>query len=212
MFWVFEGCDGSGKSTIARAVAGRLAEDHSVVLTKEPGGSDFGDNIRALLLGNFMLNPISEFYGMLSSRAQSLSELIVPSLLEKKAVVLDRFLLSTLVYQGVKGVPENMILQCHDFILKGLCGTLPVRELNPVYFILDAPDEVLDARLASRSKEQSNMWDTNLDLVSKVRKGYRALANDGRFTSYLVDTSQPLESCVEFVLKTMLAIKENDSD
>jgi dTMP kinase len=210
MFWVFEGCDGSGKSTIARAVAERLAVDRNVVLTKEPGGSDFGDNLRTLLLGDFVLNPIAEFYGMLSSRAQSLSELIVPSLLEKRAVVLDRFLMSTLVYQGVKGVPESMILQCHEFLLKGLCGVLPVQELNPVYFILDASDEVIDARLAARPKEQLNMWDTNPDLVTKVRAGYRALAKDTRFTSYLVDTSQPLESCVEFILKTMLAIKAHD--
>src|SRR3990172_3641489 len=102
MFVTFEGRDGSGKTTQAELLRERLeAEGEQVVLTREPGGTELGERIRDLVLHGGHLAPLGEalLYG--ASRAQHVEEVIKPALGRGASVICDRYLDSSVAYQGV---------------------------------------------------------------------------------------------------------------
>ncbi|MGC2511028.1 MAG: dTMP kinase, partial [Acidobacteriaceae bacterium] len=102
-FITFEGLDGSGKSTQLRLLARRLqAEGRAVATTRQPGGTELGDQIRSVLLHSATQNvaPLAEMALMFADRAQSIQEIILPALAEGKIVLCDRFTDSTEAYQG----------------------------------------------------------------------------------------------------------------
>ena len=102
MFVTFEGVDGSGKSTQARLLAERLrSEGREVVLTREPGGTDAGERIRDLLLHGESLAPWAEASLFAAARAQLVDEVIRPALARSADIVSDRYLDSSLAYQGI---------------------------------------------------------------------------------------------------------------
>lgn len=104
MFITFEGIDGSGKTTQIREVYTALKQQgYPIVLTREPGGTPLGDQIRALVLDNkssFTILPTTELLLFCASRAQLVGELIRPRLTEGQIVLCDRYADSTLAYQG----------------------------------------------------------------------------------------------------------------
>lgn len=118
-FISFEGIEGSGKSTqIARTEAYLLSQGFKVHRFREPGGTIFGEKLReAILHSKAPLDPMSECHLFLSSRAQLLTEKVLPLLNEEKTVVLlDRYIDSTLVYQGVaRGLGLDKVLTLHQF-------------------------------------------------------------------------------------------------
>lgn len=102
-FITFEGTgEGVGKSTQAVQLAGRLkAEGHEVILTKEPGGTELGKQLRQLLLHSEVeLSKATELFLMMADRAQHFKEVLKPALKDGKIIICDRYLDSTLVYQG----------------------------------------------------------------------------------------------------------------
>ncbi len=104
IFIVFEGIEGSGKSTHVRELADRLAsEGRTVLVTREPGGTALGESIRTLLQGvpgEITISPESELMLFAASRAQLVREVITPALERGEIVISDRFTDSTVAYQG----------------------------------------------------------------------------------------------------------------
>jgi dTMP kinase len=101
LFIVFEGPDGGGKSYQLERVAKWLRGlGQDVVVTREPGGTDWGEGCRALLLGERRTNPLSELFLFASSRAAHVDEIIRPNIAQGRIVLCDRFSPSTVVYQG----------------------------------------------------------------------------------------------------------------
>src|ERR1700752_4779158 len=101
MFVTFEGLDGSGKSTQAELLRASLAEEgRDVVGTREPGGTELGEKVRDLLLGGTQVSPWAEAGLFAAGRAELVSEVIGPALERGADVVCDRFLDSSLAYQG----------------------------------------------------------------------------------------------------------------
>ncbi len=122
MFVTFEGVDGSGKSTQARLLAEHLRGlGHEVVATREPGGTELGEQIRELVLNGPMMAPWAEAALFAAARAAHAAELIRPALERGADVVCDRFLDSSLAYQGVaRRLGLDAVLRLNLTVLEGL--------------------------------------------------------------------------------------------
>ena len=140
-FITFEGLDGSGKSTQLKLLARSLrASGHAVTTTRQPGGTELGDQVRALLLNSKTryVAPLAEMALMFADRAQSIQQIIQPALAEGHIVLCDRFTDSTEAYQGGgRGLGSERVLAMH----RAVCG-----DLWPDLTLLLLPD--LDASLA----------------------------------------------------------------
>lgn len=171
-FITLEGPEGAGKSVQARNLASWLeAQGWQVVLTREPGGTAFGDALREILLSpvDYAILPESEVLLLAAARAQHVRERILPALEAGIAVVCDRFVDSTLAYQGGgHGIPLERLLPIQEFATGGLEPDLRV--------LLDIP---VDIGLARRHAEPSSV--NRIDLASvafheRVRQTFLSLA------------------------------------
>jgi dTMP kinase len=167
MFVTFEGVDGSGKSTQARLLAERLrSEGREVVLTREPGGTTTGERIRELLLHGKSLAPWAEAALFAAARAQLVDEVIRPALARGADVVSDRYLDSSLAYQGVaRGLGVERVLELN---LLATSGLLPDRT-----FLLALPPAEAAAR---RSEEPDRIESEGAAFAEEVDRAYREIA------------------------------------
>jgi dTMP kinase len=190
MFVTFEGIDGSGKSTQAELLRDRLeADGHEVVLTREPGGTELGERIRELVLHGADMTPWAEALLYAASRAQHVAEVVRPALDRGAWVVCDRYVDSSVAYQGVgRGLGLDRVL---DLNLAAVGGLVPDRT-----FLLEL--EVSD--LARRLGDDHDRLEREAeDFHSRVADGYRELA--ARFPERIVvlDAGLPAESLAEEV-------------
>ncbi|WP_341808063.1 dTMP kinase [Wolbachia endosymbiont (group E) of Neria commutata] len=166
MFITFEGIDGSGKTTQSKLLADHFKQmrgEDNVVLTREPGGTDFAEKIREVLLTN-NIDPISELLLLISMRYEHMKKLILPALAEGKIVICDRFIDSTIAYQGYGlGVDLELIRKLHKL--------LEIKRPD-VTFILD-----IDVDIAlSRAQNKNKYEEMDVNFYNKVRKGFQEIA------------------------------------
>ena len=128
MFITFEGLDGSGKTTQVELLAGRLrAEGLEVVITREPGGTPLGEEIRSLVLHGGEMTPWAEAALYTASRAQHVEELIRPALARGATVISDRYVDSSVAYQGIaRGLGLQRVLDLNLAAVGGLMPDLTV--------------------------------------------------------------------------------------
>ncbi|MFN3550323.1 MAG: dTMP kinase [Endomicrobiia bacterium] len=182
LFIVFEGPEGSGKSTQAKLLCKYLKnKNYDVVLTREPGGTKVAEMIREILLHkNIKISPLTELLLYESARAQHIQEIIKPALLKGKIVISDRFSDASLVYQGyARGLGMKFVKKINDIVVS---DTYP-----DITFILDVnPDEGL-VRIKNRTKKFDRLENENIEFHKKIRQGYLNLAkNKKKF--YLIST------------------------
>lgn len=190
MFVTFEGLDGSGKTTQAELLRQRLEEEgEEVVLTREPGGTELGERIRDLLLHGGHVSPWAEALLYAASRAQHVEEVIRPALERGAVVVCDRYVDSSVAYQG--GGRELGLDRVLDLNLAAVGGLLPDR----TFLLLHDPDAVHE-RVTG---EHDRLEREDADFRRRVDAGYRALAE--RFPERIValDASRPPEELAEEV-------------
>jgi len=176
LFVTFEGIDGCGKTTQLAHLARRLRnEGQAVVETVEPGGTDAGRAIRAILLdpAHHALDARAELLLYFASRAQNVAEVIRPAIMRSELVLCDRFTDSTVVYQGAgRGIERAEILELDRIACGGLRPDLT--------FLLDIDLETSLARARGRNREtaseETRMDDQSRDFFERVRDGYRELA------------------------------------
>jgi dTMP kinase len=166
VFISFEGADGSGKSTQAELLREALAaKGRDVLLTREPGGTEVGERIRRLLLDGPGMAPLAEAALFAASRAQHVEEVIRPALTRGADVVCDRYVDSSLAYQGIaRGLGLDEVLQLNLAVTRGL--------LPDVTFLL-----LIDpAVAASRWADTDRLEREGLEFQQRVDAAYRSLA------------------------------------
>jgi dTMP kinase len=188
-FVVFEGCEGSGKSTAAAAVVERLRSAGVDVLhTREPGGTAAGEQVRALL--HLPLAPWAELFAYLVARAQLVSEVIQPALDRGATVICDRFSPSTIAYQAhARGLDEAQVHAADAIARSGLEPDLVVYlDIDPAIGLARKHDEAEAIRTGLEG----------LEFHRRVRESYlaqAAAAPPGRWL--VIDASQPPAAVAE---------------
>jgi dTMP kinase len=171
MFITFEGIEGSGKTTQLRRLAERVP--HAVV-TKEPGGTEIGDRIRAILLDSASkIEPVAEVLLFAASRRQLVMELIRPALAAGQLVLCDRYADSTLAYQGFGRLLDlDRLRTLTDWATDGLVPDMTL--------LFDLPEEIGLTRARSRNanatQDEGRFETEDLRFFRRVREGYLAMA------------------------------------
>jgi len=193
VFISFEGGEGCGKSTQIRRLAERLESlGYSILLTREPGGTEIGEQLRQLLQfskAGEAMTPETELLLFAASRAQLVREKIAPALAEGRIVLADRFLDSTTVYQGVaRRLDPARVAEINQFAVGDYVPDLT--------FVLDLDTALARGRLLGRATVQGvpdRMENQPAAFYEAVREGYLRLARETPDRVRLLDASQPEE-------------------
>lgn len=193
-FITFEGVEGSGKSTQVGLLASRLREDgKEIVVTREPGGTRIGELIREIThsKGNVDLTAVSETYLMSASRAQHVREIISPALQIGKIVICDRFIDSSLAYQGYgRQLGEEVIEELNKLALDSIMPDMTI--------LLDVMPKIGFAR-----RNQTDKID-RLDLqkegfYNRVYAGYHEIAKKYKDRFYVVDSTKSIKEVADII-------------
>jgi dTMP kinase len=181
-FIAFEGGEASGKSTQARLLAGALG----AVLTREPGGTAVGERIRALFLDTAVeIEERAEALLIAADRAQHVAEVVRPALAAGRHVVTDRYVGSSLAYQGFgRELGIDDVRHLSDWATGGLWPDLVV--------LLEVPDRVAAERLRARGLDRVEA--AGAEFHRRVVEGYRALASAEPRRWVVIDGSGDVES------------------
>lgn len=194
MFITFEGPDGSGKTTQVAPLSEFLTRlGFQVLITREPGGTVIGDQIRQVLadLKNTGMHPRSETLLFLAARAQLVEQVIKPHLAEGHVVLCDRYADSTMAYQGYGH--QNDLDQISSLINFATGGLKPDLTL-----LLD-----VGAEAGLKRKVEGNEWNRldaySLEFHQRVRNGYAELARAEPERWYVIDADQPADRVQETI-------------
>jgi dTMP kinase len=199
MFITFEGPDGSGKSTQIKLLAEYLTGlGHNVLLTREPGGTEIGEQIRGVLhdLRNQAMQPRAEILLYSAARAQIVAEKIKPHLAAGGVVLCDRYSDSTLAYQGYG----------HTLDLETLrrITAFATQDLKPDLTLLFDVDPEMGLRRRANGGDWNRLDDYGLEFHRRVRTGYLELARAERERWVVLDAAQPVEALQSEVRRVVL--------
>ena len=199
-FITFEGIDGSGKSTQIQKLA-KFLEDNGfdIIITREPGGSVGGEEIRNLLLQGEVdrWSAETEILLFTAARRDHLERIILPALQDGKIVICDRFTDSTRMYQGMRG-PK----------LRDLVDNLTEEVINcdpDLTIIIDIDPEISLRRAKSRETAEERFEDFGIDLQKKMRKGFINLSKEFNSRIKVVNGQQSVDDLAKEIFSLVKA-------
>ena len=197
LFITFEGPEGSGKTTVSQLVLETLKnEGYEVLYTREPGGIDIAEQIRQVILDpkNTAMDAKTEALLYAASRRQHLIEKVLPALKKGQIVICDRFVDSSLVYQGVaRGLGIEAVYQMNLFAIEDIMPDATI--------FFDVAPEIGLARIVQNASREVNRLDLEtLDFHRKVYAGYQMVLERYPERITRVDASLSLEEVYQAVL------------
>src|SRR6185503_4780872 len=202
-FVTFEGVEGSGKTTQIQMLSNHLEErgiDH--LLTREPGGTPIGDQIRSLVLDprNAAMTPICELLLYAAARAQHIEQVIRPALVSGRLVLCDRFKDATMAYQGSgRGIRLDLIDALHGL------ETLALQPDLTILFDIEEDTALNRARARdhTRAKDETRFEQESLAFHKRVRLGYLEMARQEPGRIVVVDARGTVEQVHRRVIEAM---------
>lgn len=202
LFVTFEGIEGCGKTTQAELLRVNLEkENHRVVFTREPGGTEVGEKIRDVLLDNRIkgMEPLTELFLYLASRAQNVQKLIRPALRDGAIVVCDRFADASLAYQGAgREIGISCVARLNEAATLGLVPDYTV--------LLDLPVELGLKRISARTgkkQKQDRIEQEQIDFHIRVREAYLVIARESSGRIEVFDATRSKEELAEEILNSV---------
>ena len=195
IFITMEGSDGAGKTTQIELLKDYLnKKGYDVLITRDPGGNAVSEAIREVILNKDFteMGYMTELLLYAAARAQLVKENIKPALSAGKAVIADRFVDSSAVYQGIgRGLGIDTVYKVNEFALQGI--------LPDMTFLMDLDAEVGIARKKNQA-ELDRMEQESLDFHKKVVEGYRSLAEMNPDRIVKVDAALPKEAKHDIII------------
>ena len=192
LFITFEGCEGSGKTTVSKYLYNRLKEEgYDVIYSREPGGVDIAEQIRSVILNvrNTAMDPRTEALLYAASRRQHLAEIVLPALKSGKIVLCDRFVDSSLVYQGyARGIGIDKVWELNQFAIDDCMPDLTL------YYYVDVETGL--SRVRSRG-EMNRLDSENVEFHKSVRKASQMIAEKYPERIVTIDSNRPLREVEE---------------
>ena len=193
LFITFEGPDGSGKTTVSTAVCDRLKKDgYNVQYTREPGGSKIAEEIRNVILdpANTEMDARTEALLYAASRRQHLVEKVIPALHDGITVISDRFIDSSLAYQGyARGIGMEEVYAINQFAIE---GHMPDKT---IYLNISAEEGL---KRINRNRDYLDRLDQeSLDFHQKVHEGYEKVIEKYPDRMIVIDASQDVNTVIE---------------
>ena len=197
MFITFEGPDGSGESTIIQKVYDQLIENnYDVIKTIEPGGSPIAEKIRNLILDteNTEMGYRTEALLYAASRAQHVEETILPALNENKIVLCDRFLISSLAYQGVgRDLGIENVRKINEFAINGVF---------PDFVLFFDVDPITTLKRKSSLDTADRLEKEGNNFHERVYNGYKEILNSEKNIE-IIDATQSVEDVFSQCIKVL---------
>ncbi|MCD7893649.1 MAG: dTMP kinase [Erysipelotrichaceae bacterium] len=195
-FITFEGGEGSGKTTIAHLIKDKLEkEGYSVVLTREPGGVSIAEQIRDVIVdvNNTNMDARTEALLYASSRRQHLVEKVIPALKDDKIVICDRYVDSSMVYQGIaRGLGIDEVYNMNLFATENILPNLTI-------FFDIQPELGLQRVYSNKDREVNRLDLETLDFHQKVYDGYLTICDKFPERIIKVDASQSIDDVLNSV-------------
>lgn len=200
LFITFEGPDGSGKTTIASLVAKSLQEKGiDVILTREPGGIEIAEQIRKIILDpqNTAMDKRTEALLYAAARRQHLVEKVLPALKANKIVICDRFVDSSLVYQGVgRGIGIDKVYEMNLFAIEEIMPDFTI------FFDID-PKEGLERTRKDDKRTLDRLDLEDISFHQKVYEGYIEVLEKFKNRIIKIDASKSIEDVTKNVMRVI---------
>lgn len=203
LFVVFEGGEGSGKSTMIEKIYNWLKEEgHECILTREPGGIRISEKIREIILdkNNTEMDGRTEALLYAAARRQHLVEKVLPALEDGKMVLCDRFVFSSLAYQGhARELGMKEVYKINEFAIDGHMPDLSI--------LFDIDPEVGLERIRKNSNREVNRLDLEtMDFHNKVREGYTKIYENNKSKMRKINAENSIEEVFEELKKIFIEI------
>jgi dTMP kinase len=198
-FIVLDGPDGGGKTSQVAFLKDHLENNgYSVVATRDPGGTPLGEKIRRLLLDNSAppMSVDAELMLYMASRTQLCSQVIRPALERGDVVISERFLLSSIVYQGhAGGIPLGRVKEIGKLVVGDLCADLTI--------VLDVPPEIGTSRRGTRA---DRIEERGTDYHTRVREGFLAEAGENPQKIRIVSAEAPIDEVQRKIVEVVASV------
>jgi dTMP kinase len=195
LFVTFEGIDGSGKSTQLQLCAKALeAKGHTVIITRNPGGTQFGEELRQILLHSTKtVYPLSELLLFIADRAQHMDEIVLPALQAGKIILCDRHIDSTLAYQGYgRGLSLDTIQHLNQIAIQ--------TQKPDLTLLFDGEPAALAKRVSNRG-QSDRLEREKADFHQRVREGFLTLAHQTPQRIKILNALESIDSLQAQVLQ-----------